>query len=1003
MTETIRVRHRLGRIWGKTIGCWTMSKWQRLTRLGKLSSRQGWQPRHFVMLLAIAGTTLVVGVTAAIGYSLAREQILENLKQNALLKVQRKADKIDEWLAVQKTRVETIANTPTVRTMNWSVAAPYLESEAKRFEDFYDFALVNPDGSYSATNFGRAKATIKDPKDIRKVMAGSVYVRDPIVSPRLGTIVVPVVAPVRSTTTQQPIGAISGNISLQTLTREVNSLKYGRQSYTFALNSEGVPIVYPNKRLAGNLDQPALSLLKAKNPALAKVARQMVSQQSEIVRVKMDDQWVYVAYLPLQQVNWSLALVIPYEAIESKLLELHLLALMVGGLLAIATTIALRQVLLFEQTRARAEREALLNRLTARIRASLDLEQILQTTVEELASLLNLERVAYAALDLQQQTVEIQREYCKTGMRSQLGRFDYSILTDLELRLQQAEAICLNRHATARDFSDDEGTGRQGEAENSQVSVSSTGTSSESPLQLEAERYLAQAVQYDSMTLGYLLCVCSTCWVWSNEEKELLQVVADSLAIAITQSQLYSQIRTSEAEQRALLEAIIDTVIVFDSQGRYVKYLQNNPALIYKPTARRIGHTLKEVLPSQQAELILDSIQRALFAQATVRVEYNLPIGGKREWFSATVSPFMTDYVLFVSRNITDRKRAELALRKAEEKYRSIFENAVEGIFQTTPHGRYLSANPALARIYGYDSPHELMSQQTNIAQQLYVDPNRRAEFTATLEQEQAVSNFESQVYRKDGSIIWISENARAVRDEQGRLLYYEGIVEDITTRKLAEEALRAEQEKSERLLLNILPKAIADQLKQNSGYVAERFEDATVLFADIVGFTPMSARISPEELVNLLNEIFSTFDQLADQYDLEKIKTIGDAYMVAGGLPTVRSDHVEAIAHMALDMKRAIACQAKHLGEPFQVRIGINTGPVIAGVIGIKKFIYDLWGDTVNTASRMESQGQPGCIQVTANTYDRLQGKFLFEERGIIQVKGKGEMMTYFLKGRRV
>lgn len=978
-----------------------MAKWQRLTWLGKLHSRQGWQPRHLVMLLAIGGTTLVVGLMALIGYSVVRERILENLKQNALLKVQRKADEIDEWLAVQKTKVETIANSPTVQTMDWSVAAPYLESEAERSEDFYDFALVNPDGSYSITKVGRAKTKIKDPKAIQKLIAaGSAYVNDPIISPRLGTVVIPVIAPIRSTKSQQPRGAISGNISLKTLTREVNNLNYSPKSYTFALNSQGVPIVSPNKQITGNLDQPTLSLLKSKNPALAKVAHQMVNQQDEIIHINLNGRWVYIAYLPLQQVNWSLALVIPGEVIESKLVELHLLALMVGGLLAIATTIALRQVLLFEQTRARAEREALLNRLTGRIRASLELEQILQTTVEELATLLNLERVAYAALDWQQQTLEIQREYCKTGMRSQLGQFDCSILADWELRLQQGEAILLNPF-TAKDVSEDVERGEQQET-TSQLSASSTATSSKSPLQLEAESYLAQAVRYDSITLGYLLCICSKHWVWSDEEKELLQAVADSLAIAITQSQLYSQIQSSEAEQRALLEAISDTVIVFNSQGRYLQYLQKNPALIYKPTAQRIGKTVHEVLPQQQAEQILDSIQRALFAQATVRVEYYLPIGGKKEWFSATVSPFMTDQVLFLARNITDRKRAELALQKAEEKYRSIFENAVEGIFQTTPQGRYLSANPALARIYGYKSPQDLMSQQTNIAQQLYVESNRRTEFTAALEQHQALSNFESQVYRQDGSIIWISENARAVRDEQGKLLYYEGIIEDITQRKLAEEALRAEQEKSERLLLNILPKVIADQLKQNSGYLAERFEDATVLFADIVGFTPMSARISPEELVNLLNEIFSTFDQLAEQYDLEKIKTIGDAYMVAGGLPTVRSDHVEAIAHMALDMQREIARQAKHLGEPFQIRIGINTGPVIAGVIGIKKFIYDLWGDTVNTASRMESLGQPGCIQVTTTTYDRLQGKFLFEERGLIQVKGKGEMMTYFLKGRR-
>jgi class 3 adenylate cyclase len=150
-----------------------------------------------------------------------------------------------------------------------------------------------------------------------------------------------------------------------------------------------------------------------------------------------------------------------------------------------------------------------------------------------------------------------------------------------------------------------------------------------------------------------------------------------------------------------------------------------------------------------------------------------------------------------------------------------------------------------------------------------------------------------------------------------------------------------------------------------------------------------------------LLNEVFSAFDRLAEQHGLEKIKTIGDAYMVVGGLPTPRPDHAEAIAEMALDMQREVAQFTFEDGETLSVRIGIHTGPVIAGVIGARKFSYDLWGDTVNTASRMESHGLSGGIQVTAETYERLRDKYIFEERGIIHVKNKGEMMTYLLVGR--
>ncbi len=213
---------------------------------------------------------------------------------------------------------------------------------------------------------------------------------------------------------------------------------------------------------------------------------------------------------------------------------------------------------------------------------------------------------------------------------------------------------------------------------------------------------------------------------------------------------------------------------------------------------------------------------------------------------------------------------------------------------------------------------------------------------------------------------------------------------------------LKSEREKAERLLLNILPQPIANRLKKEERTIADSFNEATVLFADIVGFTKLSAHTSPVELVNLLNQIFSAFDRLAEQHGLEKIKTIGDAYMVVGGIPTPGSDRAQAVAEMALDMLAAIQEFNAANHAEFNMRIGINTGPVVAGVIGLKKFIYDLWGDTVNVASRMESQGIPGCIQVTDATYKCLKDKYEFIERGFIQIKGKGEMMTYLLLRRK-
>jgi class 3 adenylate cyclase len=218
---------------------------------------------------------------------------------------------------------------------------------------------------------------------------------------------------------------------------------------------------------------------------------------------------------------------------------------------------------------------------------------------------------------------------------------------------------------------------------------------------------------------------------------------------------------------------------------------------------------------------------------------------------------------------------------------------------------------------------------------------------------------------------------------------------------RLREREFRARHQ-TETLLRNMLPEAIVGRLKAEGGSVADRHPEATVMFADIVGFTSMSAAQSPETLVRFLNELFSKIDALTTKHGLEKIKTIGDAYMVAGGLPAPRADHAEAVARLAIEVRELVAGLATPDGKKLVVRIGIHTGPVIAGVIGATKLTYDLWGDTVNTASRMESHGEPGMIQVTEATYERLRATFVLEPRGSIQVKGKGAMNAFALVGSR-
>ncbi|MEM9815437.1 MAG: adenylate/guanylate cyclase domain-containing protein [Cyanobacteria bacterium P01_D01_bin.6] len=644
----------------------------------------------------------------------------------------------------------------------------------------------------------------------------------------------------------------------------------------------------------------------------------------------------------------------------------------------------------------------------------------------------------------------------------------------------------------------------------------------------------------------------------ANEELEL-RVERRTAALTESNQRLLSEIRerhrveealrASEAELRALFAAMTDVITVFDSDGRYLSMVATNSQLLYNPGKERIGQTVYEVLPPYQASLFMRHIQQALNTRKPVRLEYGLPIGDWQQlgdasgqaapddfestaWYSAIISPMPNSRVIWVARDITEKRRANIALQKAEEKYRSIFENSAEGIFQASPDACYLSVNPALSRMYGYHSPPEMMGRITNI-DRLYVNEERRRIMLQRLHKQGAVFAFESQVYRADGNIIWVSENVRAVRDEQDNIVYYEGTVADITQRRQAqealresqrtlatllgnlagmayrrhcdshwslefvsdgcydltgyapsdllgetavpfeqlihpddrsyvkgeverslpagdpfqmtyriltasgqekwvlekgipvsrpnatpavvegfltditnskeiEEALRVEQERSERLLLNILPASIADQLKRSSRSIAYRFDEVTILFADIVNFTELSGALPPTDLVDLLNEIFSAFDHLAERHRLEKIKTIGDAYMVVGGVPSALHDHTQAIAEMALDMQAAIAQFRRQDQSSFRLRIGIDTGPVVAGVIGLRKFSYDLWGDAVNVASRMESQGQANRIQVTAKVYEHLKTQYAFEKRGAIDVKGKGEMVTYWLCGRK-
>ena len=230
-----------------------------------------------------------------------------------------------------------------------------------------------------------------------------------------------------------------------------------------------------------------------------------------------------------------------------------------------------------------------------------------------------------------------------------------------------------------------------------------------------------------------------------------------------------------------------------------------------------------------------------------------------------------------------------------------------------------------------------------------------------------------------------------------GMIAFTLGISLDIASEiRGADDEIENERQKSEKLLLNVLPQAIATQLKLNHGVIAERYEESSVLFADIAGFTTISSTMAPDKVVQMLDAVFREFDHLAQKLGLEKIKTIGDAYMVAAGLPERRSDHCEAIFELAVEMQGLMREKFSRQYNGLALRIGIHTGPVVAGVIGTVKFAYDLWGDTVNTASRMESHGVTGQIHVTEAVYECLKDRYAFERRGELDIKGKGKMTTY-------
>jgi len=509
---------------------------------------------------------------------------------------------------------------------------------------------------------------------------------------------------------------------------------------------------------------------------------------------------------------------------------------------------------------------------------------------------------------------------------------------------------------------------------------------------------------------------------------EIIELDGEPCMLAVTKDitdrkQAEAAIQESQKKYRDLVESANSIIVRMEPSG-VITFLNTYGQQFFGFTSEEIiGRsaygTLLPITETSETELKgwIDFISQTPEHHQDIEAE-NLRSTGEKVWVKWSTKAILNDQgevseILSIGFDISDRKRAEAALQEKEQYLRLILNNIPQQVFWKDTNLTFLGCNRNWAEAAQINDPEEIIGKTD-----YDVLPSREIAEQFRQQDRQIIESDTPQLHliapkvrSSDGKTVWLDISKIPIHDANQNVIGILGVIEDITQRKQAEEALQAEQQKAELLLLNVLPTAIAEQLKQSLGMlqdrhshalIAENYDEVTVMFADIVNFTTLSSNISAPDLVGLLNRIFLIFDDLCEKHGLEKIKTIGDAYMVVGGLPDPRPDHAEAIANMALDMQQEIAQFLTYEGQKIQVRVGINTGPVIAGVIGKKKFTYDLWGDVVNTASRMESQGIAGKIQVTETTYERLKDRYHLEPRGTVEVKGKGIMQTFWLTGKR-
>ncbi len=473
--------------------------------------RQMTRSRRFLVRSLLLGATVVVSAIALGSYQVVRTIILDNLKKQTISEAHQGSGDIDQWLASRKAEVTVLANSPITRTMNWSEVEPYFKAEVKRQQDFDQLTLAQLDGSYANTNPVKATGTIRDRAWFAKGIAGEASVSDPVMSRTAKVAKIFVGAPVVSPSSPKPLGVVGEAIRVDRVVQVVNQMQHDAESYAFALSSEGFLIAHPNPAMISTPENPGPNLLRSPDPAVAAVAQEMVNHHEGIRLIQLDGTWKYIAYVPLTEANWSVALVIPRQTIESALDALNVLAGILGLVLLIAIAGAWQYVQVYEQTRLHAAQEALLNRLTTCIRESLDLPTIVQTTVTELSTLLDLDRVFLGSYNAVTQTLSLIGDSRMTEDLDQPIEFQTSALDDLADSLKSGSTLQLHPVAP----------------------------SDHAALNLTAGSYLALANPDQDGQTGFLIGLHNG--KLNPEDQDLLRAVSDQLAIAVTQSRLYSQ------------------------------------------------------------------------------------------------------------------------------------------------------------------------------------------------------------------------------------------------------------------------------------------------------------------------------------------------------------------------------------------------------------------------------------------------------------------------------